>query len=97
MTNEVRTKRPYVYGVGADALYQVNMVECDHAFQIRRSGKAPGILFESFILSTYEITMASGGVACRMQMREEKRQRLPYKDDVAALSEALYSKAISIH
>jgi hypothetical protein len=30
------------------------------------------ILFEFFIISTYEITMASSAVICRMQMREEK-------------------------
>jgi hypothetical protein len=36
MTNEVRTKSPYVHGLGADALYQTNMVECHRAFQISR-------------------------------------------------------------
>jgi hypothetical protein len=36
MTNEARTKSRYVYGVGADALYQTNMVECHRAFQISR-------------------------------------------------------------
>jgi len=36
MTNEVRTKSRYVYGLGADALYQTNMVECHRAFQISR-------------------------------------------------------------
>lgn len=34
MTNEVRAKCRYVYGVGADALYQTNMIECHRAFQI---------------------------------------------------------------
>jgi hypothetical protein len=36
MTNEVGTKSRYVYGAGADALYQTNMVECHGAFQISR-------------------------------------------------------------
>ncbi len=34
MTNEVKPKSPYVYGVNADALYHTNMVECHRAFQI---------------------------------------------------------------
>jgi hypothetical protein len=36
MTKEVRTKSRFVYGVGADALCQINMVECQSAFQISR-------------------------------------------------------------
>ena len=36
MTNGVRTKSRYVYGVGADALYQTNMVECHRPLQISR-------------------------------------------------------------
>ncbi len=42
MTNEVKTKSPYAYGAGADALYQTSMVECHRAFQISRQGKSPG-------------------------------------------------------
>ena len=41
MTNEVRTKSRYVYGLGAYAHYQTNMVECHRAFQISLQGKAP--------------------------------------------------------
>ena len=41
MTNEIRTKSRYVYGVSANALYQTNMIECNRAFQIGRQGKAP--------------------------------------------------------
>ncbi len=36
MTNEVGTKSRYLYGAGADALYQTNMVECHRASQISR-------------------------------------------------------------
>ena len=71
MTNEVKPKSPYVYGADADALYRTNMVECHRALHIGRQGKAAGQPVESLITSTYAITMASSGVMCLMQIREE--------------------------
>jgi hypothetical protein len=69
-------------------LYQTNMVECHRAFQISRA-RPPGILFESFIASIYEITIASSGVILpNADERGENVSVCHYEDGVAAHSDA---------
>jgi hypothetical protein len=72
MTNAVRTESRYVDGVGADTLYQTNMVECHRAFPISQWAKRPYILFASLMTSTHGITIASSMMIRRMQMRAQK-------------------------